>query len=347
MTRLAPVLDAAAPRRPSFGTGPTLALDLGGTYLRTAVVDADGTVLARRHVPTPVAQGADDVVARCLATLRDTLAEHAAAGGEDPLALGISAPGPLDPRRGVLIDPPNLGPTFRDFPLAPRLSQGLDMPAVLERDTHVAALAEGRFGAAVGLTDYLYLTVSTGLGGAVVTGGRLMTGPDGMAGELGHMTVDMNGLECGCGALGHLERYASGSGIARSAREALAAGRDAPILEAIARSISPRPLEGVHVAAAEDAGDPLAGELMELSRQAFAAAMISFVDVFDPQRIIVGGGAAAGQGERLLGPARDAVARLAFRAQAARVDIVPAALGDDVGLIGTVPLVAMALPLTT
>lgn len=321
-----------------------LALDLGGTFLRTAIVDALGTVRARRRIGSPIAEGAESVMERCVAMMQESLDEHVAAGGVAPDAIGVSAPGPLHPGRGVLIDPPNLGASFQDLPLAGRLSDALGLPCHLERDTHVAALAEGRFGAAVGLTDYVYMTVSTGIGGGIVTGGRLMGGVDGMAGELGHLTVDMDGLECTCGATGHLERYTSGTGIARSAREALAEGRPAPILAAIALSIAPAPLEGVHVATAEEAGDPLAAELMDRSRRAFAAAMVSIVNVFAPERIIVGGGVASGQGERLLGPARDAVKRHAFKMQASRVEIVPAALGDDVGLIGSVPLVRSALP---
>lgn len=334
----------AAPSTGARRDGPVLALDLGGTHLRTAVVDTDGRLLARRRIRTPLLDGAEAVLDACVATLRQTLMEHAAAGSESPIALGISAPGPLDVRRGILFDPPNLGPTFRDFPLGPRLTEALGIPTHLERDTHVAVLAEGRFGAARGLTDYVYVTVSTGIGGAVVTGGRLMTGPDGLAGELGHITVDMHGPVCGCGAKGHLERLTSGSGIARSAVEALADGRRSPALEATLAAIAPAPLEARHVAAAEDQGDPLAIELLERARQAFAAAMVSFVDIFAPQCVIVGGGVATGQGERLLGPAREAVAAHAFRTQAARVEIVPAALGDDVGLIGALPLVDAASP---
>ncbi len=337
---LSPALrEPAPPTETAAHEVPVLALDLGGTLLRTAVVDGRGGVRARRRISSPIDLGADGVVERCVATLRESVEEHLAAGGVAPDAIGVSAPGPLDTARGILVDPPNLGDSFRDFPLAQRLSDAFGLPCRVERDTHVAALAEGAFGAAVGLSDYVYMTVSTGIGGGIVAGGRLMGGADGMAGELGHLLVDMNGLECTCGAVGHLERYSSGTGIARSATEALAAGTPAPILEAIALSIAPAPLEGVHVATAEEAGDPLAAELMAQARRAFAAAMIAIVNVFAPERVIVGGGVAAGQGERLLGPAREAVARYSFKMQARRAEIVPAALGDDVGLIGSVPLV--------
>jgi glucokinase len=299
---------------------PILALDLGGTNLRTAVVMPDGRVVGRRGTSTPTS--ASEIVDAAVRWSRDSInaAGRELATDVEPDALGISAPGPLDPWAGVLTDPPNLDRSLWDFALAPALRRALGIPAYLERDTQVAALGEGAFGAARGLTDYVYLTVSTGVGGAVVSAGRLLRGADGNAGELGHLSVDADGPLCGCGARGHLEAIASGTAIAR------AYGASA----------------GSEVAAREAAGDERAHEVMETARAAFAAAMVSIVDVFNPQRVIVGGGVAIGQGDRLLDPAREAVQRLAFRRQAARVEIVPAQLGDDVGLIGALALVRLA-----
>ena len=298
-----------------------LALDLGGTQLRTAIVLSDGRLLGRRSEPTPHAD-AETVVTACVRALRASLAAASADSSTSvaPVAVGISAPGPLNPRTGTLIDPPNLDRSLWNFPLAARIGNELNLPAVLERDTQVAILAEGAFGAARGLTDYVYLTVSTGIGGAVVSDGRLMRGPDGLAGELGHLTIDIDGPVCGCGARGHFEALASGTGIAR----AMDVG------------------EASLVAALEEAGDAGASEVMERARQAFAAAVVSIVDIFNPQRIIVGGGVAMGQGDRLLDPAREAIRKTAFRRQAERVELVPVQLGDDVGLIGALSLVSLA-----
>ncbi len=301
-----------------------LVLDLGGTHLRTALTLADGTLVARRRTRTPTE--AQAMVEACIAELRATLAQSRAEGAPAPLALAISAPGPLDPFNGTLIDPPNLDHGLWGFPLAATLGEALGLAAVLERDTQVAALAEGRFGAARGLTDYVYLTVSTGIGGAVVSEGRLLRGADGLAGELGHLTVDLDGPPCGCGDRGHLEAIASGTAIARAAREAGLGNLDA-----------------LAVAQAEDRGNERAALIMDAARRAFAAAAVSIADVFNPQRIVVGGGIAVGQGERLLGPARAAIKDRAFRRQAERVELVPAALGDDVGLVGGLALAALAL----
>jgi glucokinase len=297
-----------------------LALDIGASHLRSALVTADGTVAGRRQATLPRAD-AEAVTAACLGLLRDSLAD--ARPDSRPVALVIAAAGPVDQARGTFVDPPNLPRSLWGYPLAGVLSEALGLPARIERDTVVAALAEGAFGAARGAADYIYLTVSTGIGGAVVADGRPLRGADGTAGELGHLSVDIDGPPCGCGARGHLEAIASGSAIARAAREA-GLGE----------------LEAADVARAEEAGDERAAAIMGRARDAFAAAAVSIVDVFNPALIVIGGGVAIGQGERLLGPARERVAREAFRTAAARVQIVPAALGDDVGLVGGVALIA-------
>jgi glucokinase len=300
-----------------------LALDLGASRIRTAVVRADGKLFGRRTTSTP--RGAEQAVAGCVGELEASRAQARAQGAAHPDALAICAPGPLDPYKGEFLDPPNLDHSLWRFPFAARLGEALGLPAFMDRDTNVAALAEGSFGAARGLSDYIYVTISTGVGGAIVSGGRLLRGADGLAGELGHLTVNLDGPPCGCGGKGHLEAFASGTGIVNAARTA-------------GHAID----QASEVAAREEAGEPWAHETMESARRAFAAAAVAMVDVFNPQRIIVGGGVAMGQGDRLLQPARDAIATTAFQRQAARVEVVPAQLGDDVGLIGAVPLVALA-----
>ena len=318
------------------GPAAALALDFGGTQVRAAVVRADGSrgPVARRR--TPVEDGAGAIVAACIATLREALAGDQAAAGA-VAAIAISAPGPVDPFAGLIVDPPNLGPTFHDVPIVALVEDALYLPAVLDRDTQVAALGEGRFGAAAGCRDYLYLTVSTGIGGAAVIDGRLLRGPDGTAGELGHLLVDRDGPPCGCGVAGHLEAFASGSAIARAARQAVERG-ESPHLAVLVRERGAA-FGARDVAAAEEGGDPVAARLMADARDAFAVACVTLADVFNPSLIVVGGGLAAGQGERLLGPARAAVAQRAFRRAAARARVVPAALGDDVGLVGGLVLV--------
>jgi glucokinase len=158
------------------------------------------------------------------------------------------------------------------------------------------------------------------------------------------MTVDMDGPTCGCGGVGHLEALASGTGIAAIANATLREDVEAPELRRLAAEIAPSPLTAVHVSVAADLGDPAATVILERARRAVAVAVVSIVNVFGPDVVIIGGGIALAWGEWLIAPARVAVAESAFRIQAERVKIVQAALGDDVGLIGTVPLVASALP---
>jgi len=316
-----------------MGADVVLALDLGGTQVRAAGVLPGGAVAAVRRLHTPSEDGREAIVSACIAALREVRDDLATrADLARPIGIGVSTPGPVDPGTGTVLDPPNLGPTFHDVPLAARIENALGLPVALDRDTQVAALGEGRFGAAAGCDDFVYMTVSTGVGGAIVTAGRLLRGPDGTAGELGHLVVDLHGPLCGCGMRGHLEAIVSGSGIARRAREAAARG-ESELLAELVRTRGAA-FGGRDVAGAEDAGDPAAIRIMESARDAFASTCVSLTDVFNPSLIVVGGSVAAGQGDRLLGPARAAVAQGAFHRPASRVAIVPAALGDDVGLVG-------------
>ncbi len=300
----------------------------------------DGTREGRVARRTPVADGPAAVVAAAadaLTEARTTTGDH----GRDAVAIGISAPGPLDPWRGVIVSPPNLGTAFHGVPIAAQLEERLGLPAFLERDTNVAALGEMAFGAARGCGDFLYLTVSTGFGGSIVTRGQLLLGPDGTAGELGHIQVERDGPLCGCGGSGHVEALCSGRALARDARTALDTGRS-PFLTA--RSAEKQaPLDARDVAAGDAAGDPICREFMERARAAFAAAIVSAVNLLNPSLIVVGGAIADGQGDLLFDPAREAVATGAFRVPGARVRIVPAQLGGDVSLAGAHPLVTQRL----
>lgn len=317
-----------------------LALDLGGTRIRTAVVAPDGEILSRSERRTPGADGPDAVIEACIAELK------AAADAVEPgvrrriAGLGLASPGPLDPRSGILVEPPNFGPGFVDVPFRDPIADALGLPAALERDTNVAALAEMTFGAARGARDFLYLTISTGVGGSVVIDGRIYGGPDGVAGELGHIPVALDGPVCGCGGVGHVEAFASGAGMARIAADAVARG-DSPGLAARARAVAPRLLEALDIAEVADAGDDVAAEIIETGRRAVAQLLVGLVNTFNPESIVIGGAIAQAQGERLLGPARATVDAWAFRIPRRRVRIVPAQLGDDVGLLGAVPLFAL------
>ncbi len=303
----------------------------------------DGTRIARTERPTPTERGPEAIVAACIAVAREARAAAAPQVTTDIAGIGLSSPGPVDPVRGVVVEPPNLGPEFRDIALAKALSDAEGLPAFLDRDTNVAALGEQAFGAAKGFDDFIYLTVSTGVGGAIVTGGEILHGPDGFAGELGHVVVEMDGPRCGCGGLGHVEAIAAGVSLAREARALVEADRS-PYLVAQARTLGgPDELSAKEVAEGALAGDAACIALMARARRALAAACIGYVNAFNPHRIVICGSIAEAEGERLLQPIRDAIASEAFKVVGSKVSVVPAALGGDVSLAGAQPLVMRAL----
>jgi glucokinase len=306
-------------------------------------VQPDGTRLARNDRPTPIVLGPEAIVAACRDAARQARADAPSDVTSDLAGIGISSPGPVDPRTGVIVEPPNLGPQFRDVPIAAELSAAEGLPAFLDRDTNVAALGEHAFGAAKGVDDFLYITVSTGIGGAIVAGGKLFHGPDGYAGELGHVVVDMNGPRCGCGGIGHVESIAAGVALARHAEAALATGAS-PFLADRARQLPQgEELSAKDVAEGSLAGDPACAELMNRARRALSAGCVGYVNTFNPHRIVIGGSIADAEGERLLGPIREAIAAEAFQVVARKVRVVPAGLGGDVSLAGAHPLVMSRL----
>jgi glucokinase len=321
---------------------PVLALDLGGTQVRAAVILPDGSRVARIATETPKAKGPDAVVDACVEALRMSRARAPRNLAGAIAGIGVSSPGPIDPWRGVIVEPPNLGPEFHDIPIAAPLEAALGLPTYLERDTNVAALAEQSFGAARECPDFLYITVSTGIGGAIVSGGQLLYGPDATAGELGHVPVNLDGPVCGCGGIAHLEAFAAGAGLARFAREAVEAGTS-PFLAHRAAENGLDALGAHDVADGDDAGDAVCMALMGQARTAFSVACAGYVNIFNPRLIVVGGTIAEKQGDRLLGPARDYVARYSLKTPRRRVEIVPAELGADVSLAGAQPLVSMRL----
>lgn len=313
---------------------PVLAIDFGGTQIRAALITPDLAVHARRAVPTRDEEGVEAVVARICGVAAEVRADAQAAGLPAPVGIGISAPGPLDPWRGVVVSPPNLA-AWHDVPLAASVSRALDLPAFLERDTNVAVLAEWRNGAARGAGTVVYITVSTGIGGAAIIDGRPLIGGDGMAGEMGHIVVELDGPICGCGGTGHVEAIASGTALAREARALVDAGTSPRLRELVEEGAE---IDAELLTRAADDGDSAAARAVARAWTAIGALCASLVNVLNPDVIVIGGSIAQHR-PRLLEVARDEIARGSFAVPAARVRVVPAALGDDVSLIGTLPIV--------
>jgi glucokinase len=257
-----------------------------------------------------------------------------AAGDRPAVAIGISSPGPLDPWSGVIHFMPNL-PGWQNVPLAAHLSDALDLPATLERDTNVALLAEWRHGAAVGAEHAMYVTVSTGIGGAAVVNGRLLHGPDGTAGEVGHLTVELDGPPDGDGAPGHVEGIASGAALARDGATLIERGGAPRLAELVEAGAS---ISAETLCRAADAGDTACRALLDRAWEAIGAMCAGLVNVLNPE-VIVLGGAIANHRPDLHQAVVAEIGRRAFAVPASRVRLTGPRFGDDVSLVGCWPLV--------
>jgi glucokinase len=299
---------------------PVLAFDIGGTKLAAGVVAPSGQVHSFGVTPSEIDRGPDEVLSRLFALGRRVVAQSGVAWGEIG-SVGIGCGGPLDRERGLLLAPPHL-PGWHDVPVTALAEREFERPAFLDNDATAAAAAEHRYGAGVGTENMVYLTISTGVGGGVVLGGRLYHGAAGNGGELGHVTVDWHGRPCrGCGRRGCLEAYVSGTSIAERAVEA---GLSLGTAE--------------EVAAAARAGEPGAAAVWDETVEALASGLTSIVNLFEPELVVVGGGVARA-GEQLLGPARAWVLEHAMGPAGGAVRIVAAALGDQVGVVGAAAIV--------
>lgn len=297
-----------------------LAVDLGGTRLRVALVRGDGQLDARREVPTPT--GGPEAVVTAIAAL-------AAQIGGSPALAAIAAPGPLDPATGVMYATPNLR-GFDGFPLGAAVGRAVGLPAVVHNDANLAALGEWHFGAGRGADPLLYLTVSTGVGGGIIRGGRIEEGRHGLAGELGHMIVAADGPRCNFGHAGCLEALASGTALAARAAEALANGETTAIRD----FAGPDGITARAVAAAAAGGDDVALRLIRRLGRNLGLAVGSLVNAFDPAAVVVGGGLCNAWelfAVQLLDASDEVIMSPSMRPE---LRIARAEMAEDAGLIG-------------
>lgn len=305
-----------------------LGFDLGGTKFAFGVVREDGVVLAADQVETLASAGPEQACERAIEGAQVLLKKLNMQPGQ-LLGVGIASPGPLDQAKGCVVGSPNL-PGWSDYPIAAKLGGAFGLRARIDNDANAAALGEHRFGAGQGKRHLVYVTISTGIGGGVIVDNRLMRGANGNAAELGHLILDYHGPACPCGANGCFEMFASGTAMARIAREALNYGRSSSML-GLAGSLEK--ITARHIFAAAGAGDALASELLAQEIEYLGRGFAVIINTFNPERLVVGGGVAS-VGESFLGPVRARALQLAFPRLAAACDIVPAALGANVGVVG-------------
>lgn len=308
-----------------------LGIDIGGTNVKAALVSETGAVKAFDSEAWSGGAASDAV--ELAARLRVSLVESVEVG--DPVACGAGSAGLVDAERGVVRLSPNL-PQWHDVQLRRMLEDALKLPTHIENDANAAAYGEFAAGAARGTRNAILLTLGTGIGGGLILDGRLYRGRA-FAGEVGHMTVDLDGESCLCGNAGCLERLANADAIVRAATSGLAEGRES-VLASRADALTARA-----IGEAAEAGDALALEAVRQTGRFLGAGLANLVLVLAPDVIVIGGGVAAA-GEPLLEAARDELRRRAYVTSAFLPPVVPAELGNTAGVVGAALLAREELP---
>ena len=304
----------------------TVAVDIGGTQIRVAVYEPDSIkpIVQQRTRSLGTEPGVYDRLEQAIESVWPK---------EKVAAIGIASPGPLDPHTGQILATPNI-PEWHNFPLTSKLSQHFDVPTYLDNDANMAALAEWQYGAGKGHQDLIYLTISTGIGGGVITNGCLLQGFHGMGAELGHMIIDPDGPPCGCGRRGHVESFCSGPSIARYVKEQLKEGQNSSLKAQLN-------ITAAQIAEAARAGDTLAISAFERSGHYLGIAVANYLAIFDPS-ILIFGGWVSQVGELLFKPFEESLRKHTFHPHYLDdLVITKAALGDDAGLLGALALARM------
>lgn len=308
-----------------------LAMDLGGTKFVAAVVTSTGEIVSRQYKLTLADEGPEAVIRRMLETI-DDLTRDAGFTSSSLSAIAIAAAGAIDSARGIVTASPNL-PGWRDIPLKDRVEKATRICTVVLNDASAAALGEHAYGAGRGVRNLIYITVSTGIGGGIIIDGKLYGGACGSAGEIGHTTIDINGLRCSCGNIGCLETLASGKAVAREARRLISSGAKSCILELAEGELQNVTAQTVSTAAQK--GDAVAKAIIAKAADYLGVGLVNLVNIFNPEMIIVGGGVSK-MGDCLLDGAAKVVSERAFQLPAQAVRIVPSQLGDNAGILGAV-----------
>lgn len=306
-----------------------IGIDLGGTKIYSGLVDQSGTILAEDYRKTKAKRGVEAVVERLIDSAHAVI-QAAGVSLTDIKAVGIGAPGPVESEKGIVNVPPNL-PGWERVPLKALVESSLPIPTYLANDANAAALGEYLFGAGRKSRQMLYITVSTGIGGGFILNGKIFQGAAGAAGEVGHMTILPGGPRCGCGNRGCLEAVASGTAIARQARELFS--RTTNTLIAELANGDQEAITAKLVAEAAQLGDVWAQEILGSAMGYLGIGVANLVNLLNPDLIVIGGSLTK-LGDLLFDPVRRAVAQRSFPVSATAVRIVPATLGDKVGVLG-------------
>lgn len=303
-----------------------LGIDLGGTKVDIGLVDSSGAIISRQLIPTNKS-GADQVVDDI-----KSAAEKIGIRGKNVIAAGVGMAGQIEAETGRVHFAPNLG--WREFPLGERLAFALGIPVSVTNDVRAAAWGEWLHGAGKGCDDLVCIYVGTGVGGGIVSGGRMLTGSSNSAGEIGHTTLELDGPVCSCGNHGCLEAFAGGWAIARNAREILSHIEEG-------QSILPTLVKGnideitaKHVFEGYLSNDPVSVAVIDKAKEALIAGTASLINIFNPSRVIFGGGIIE-RNPDFIETIKNGVGARALKAPMAHVSILPTKLKGDAGVVGS------------
>ncbi|WP_294358451.1 ROK family protein [uncultured Clostridium sp.] len=308
-----------------------IGIDLGGTKIYTAVVDLEGNIISEKTVATNVVEGEEAVLGRIMGTVDTVLKD---VNIEDVKAIGIGSPGPLDVKNGIIINSANF-PSFKNFNIVKPIKEKYNLPTFLDNDANVATLGEFMFGAGKGTENMVFVTASTGIGGGAVLNGRLYRGNTANALEIGHMTVMVNGPRCGCGNAGCAEALGSGTAIMKRAREAVNSNANTSL-----KNYSEVTSKEVFEEAAK--GDRISKEIINISLSYLGIAVANIVNIFDPEKVVVGGGVTNG-GKIVFDKIQEEVDNRCLKAISENCVIEKAVLGGKAGVLGAAALAIMEI----
>lgn len=307
----------------------TMGIDLGGSKILTAIVDPQGGMLSSDESITPATKEREAII-QCILDSAQHALKQAGVTITEICAIGVGAAGISNPEAGILFSSPNL-PGLRNVLLRDIMQERLGKKTFLINDADAAALGEFYFGAAKGVDDFIYITLSTGIGGGIIIDGKIYTGAIGAAGEVGHMTINDKGPICNCGNRGCWETLASGTALTREARKRIEKGVRTYILEYAEGDIEKVTPQAIHSAAQQ--GDSLAKELIARTGYYVGVGLANLINIFNPELIVIGGGL-SNMGDMLLKPALKVAGERAFKEAFQAVRFASAGLGANSGVLG-------------
>jgi len=297
----------------------TIGVDIGGTKIAIGVVDTKGTIIIQSEMPTNKNERPSEMIEEIIQEIQ-RLVNKVGLDVDECKGVGIGAPGPLKAKEGIIACPPNL-PNWRDVNIVQQMSSYFSIPIVLENDANAAALGEKWIGSAQRYNNFIYVTISTGIGAGIYLNNQLITGVSGNAGDVGHIVIDPSYGRCICGQEGCFEYVASGTAISRICSEIY--GREITTREAFSLY---------------ESGDERVVECLNKVFKNIGVGMVTLINLFDPESIIIGGGVSKA-GANLFKPIRQYVETYTLQREGNETEILPAKLSTNSGLIGAAALI--------